>query len=134
MTPNTLAPFAAAGAPVTLESAGGLLRVVLALIIVLAAVLGTAWMSRRMRGLAAVRGRSLEVLGQLPLGPRERAVLIRVGDQQLLLGVAPGSVSKLHVLEHAAGESAVAPAAAVMGTDGGERPSFKALLMRSLGK
>ena len=133
MTPTTLAPFAAAGAPVTLESAGGLLRVVLALGIVLVAVLGTAWMSRRMRGLTSVRGRSLEVLGQLSLGPRERAVLIRVGDQQLLLGVAPGSVSKLHVLEHVPSESAAASAAASVAADT-ERPSFKALLMRSLGK
>lgn len=131
MIATTLAPFAAAGAPITLESAGGLLRVVLALIIVLAAVLGTAWMSRRMRGLTPVRGRSLEVLGQLALGPRERAVLIRVGDQQLLLGVAPGSVSKLHVLEHATSESA---ASAMVAADAAERPSFKALLMRSLGK
>jgi flagellar protein FliO/FliZ len=131
MTATTLAPFAAAGAPVTLESAGGLLRVVLALMIVLVAVLGTAWMSRRMRGLTPARGRSLEVLGQLALGPRERAVLIRVGDQQLLLGVAAGSVSKLHVLEHAPSESADC---ATVAADTAERPSFKALLMRSLGK
>jgi flagellar protein FliO/FliZ len=28
----------------------------------------------------------------LALGPRERIVLVRVGDSQVLLGVAPGSV------------------------------------------
>jgi flagellar protein FliO/FliZ len=33
------------------------------------------------------------------VGQRERVVLIQVGSQQLLLGVAPGRVQTLHVLE-----------------------------------
>ena len=57
----------------------------------------------------------------------ERAVLMRVGRTQVLLGVAPGQVSPLHVLaepfEAPAPQST--PAAAV---------SFQALLRRSLGR
>lgn len=132
MSPNTIAPFAAAGTPVTLSSAGGVLRVALALLVVLAAVFAAGWMSRRLRGLGPVRGHQLELLAQLPLGPRERAVLVRVGAQQLLLGVAQGSVRMLHVL--AAGAEQSATASAVNAADGAERPSFKAILLRSLGK
>jgi flagellar protein FliO/FliZ len=33
------------------------------------------------------------------LGTRERAVLLQVGDQQLVVGVAPGRVQTLHVLD-----------------------------------
>jgi flagellar protein FliO/FliZ len=132
MTPTTIAPFAAASAPVTLGSPGALLRVVLALLIVLGAVFTAAWLSRRLRGFGPARGHDLELLAQLPLGPRERAVLIRVGEQQLLLGVAQGSVSKLHVLKDAsvragAPLSEAAPASA-------QRPTFRALLMKSLGR
>ena len=58
MSPNTIAPFAAAGTPVTLSSAGGVLRVALALLVVLAAVFAAGWMSRRLRGLGPVRGPS----------------------------------------------------------------------------
>lgn len=131
MSPNTIAPFAAASAPVTLSSAGGVLRVALALLVVLAAVFAAGWLSRRLRGFGPARGEQLELLAQLPLGPRERAVLLRVGTQQLLLGVAPGSVSTLHVLAPSAGETAGATTNAATGT---ELPSFRALLLRSLGK
>jgi flagellar protein FliO/FliZ len=132
MSPNTIAPFAAASTPVTLSSAGGVLRVALALLVVLAAVFVAGWMSRRLRGLGPARGRQLEILAQLPLGSRERAVLVRVGAQQLLLGVAQGSVSTLHVLTPEAEPAANADMR--NGADSAERPSFKALLMRSLGK
>ena len=33
------------------------------------------------------------------MGARERVVLIQVGKQQMLLGVAPGRVQTLHVLD-----------------------------------
>jgi flagellar protein FliO/FliZ len=41
----------------------------------------------------------LAILGGLSLGVRERLVLIKVGDQQLLLGITPGRMEKLLVLE-----------------------------------
>ena len=37
-------------------------------------------------------------------------MLVRVGDRQLLLGVAPGNVRTLHVLEPAAAAPRAAPA------------------------
>lgn len=130
MTVSSLTPFAAAAPTASLSSTGAVLRVLLALAVVLAAVFVSAWMSRRVRGIGNAGGRSLEVLAQLALGPRERAVLLRVGERQLLLGVTPGSVRTLHVLEHAPqAEPDAAPAAAEA-----QRPSFRALLLRSLGK
>jgi len=116
---------------------GGLLRVVLALLVVLAAVLAAAWLARRMRSFSGGGGSSLELLAQLPLGARERAVLLRVGDCRLLVGVAPGNVRTLHVFEKSsplqvapapqAGESAMSEGATA-------RPTFKSLLLKSLGK
>lgn len=115
--------------------AGSLVRVTVALILVLAAVFAAAWFSRRMHGVGSSRSSALEVIAQLPLGPRERAVLVRVGTQQVLLGVASGNVRALHVLS--------ADAAPLSGTDeaGGsaassalQRPTFKSLLLKSLGK
>jgi flagellar protein FliO/FliZ len=136
MTPTTIAPFAAAASnPVTLSSAGGVLRVALALLVVLAAVVAAGWLSRRVRGFGPIRGRELELLTQLPLGPRERAVLLRVGAQQLLLGVAQGSVRLLHVLERpTAVQSGAASAEVAPAAESVERPSFRALLLRGLGK
>jgi len=124
-------PFAAPMQQAAPASAGGLLRVILALLVVLAAVLAAAWLARRMRAFSGGGGdANLQMLAQLPLGTRERAVLVRVGDTQVLIGVAPGSVRTLHVLQRPAQPASAAPASDAHAA----RPSFKALLLRSLGK
>jgi len=131
------APFAAPVQQAAPTPAGGLLRVTVALLVVLAAVLVAAWLARRMRALSDGGGSSgLELLGQLSLGARERAVLVRVGNRQLLIGVAPGHVCTLHVLEPsssmpAASTPQLGEAAAGTAT---ARPTFKSLLLKSLGK
>jgi flagellar protein FliO/FliZ len=125
-------PFAQPDAGSATRAGGaGMLRVMLALLLVLAAVFATAWFVRRVRGLGGAEGTGLEILAQIPLGARERAVLIRVGDRQILIGVAPGNVRTLHLLEAnapAAIESVPASADAAL------RPTFKSLLLKSLGK
>jgi flagellar protein FliO/FliZ len=80
-----------------------------------------------MRNLGSGRFGALNVIGEVRLGPKERAVLLQVGTTQLLVGVAPGQVSALHVLAEP-----VAPPSSVNQTPGG--PSFKSLLRRSLGQ
>ena len=123
--------FAAPSAhPVMPGQAGSLIRVVIALLLVLAAVFAAAWFSRRMHGVGNARHSALEVLAQLSLGPRERAVLVRVGSQQVLLGVASGNVRALHVLPEGAATANLAPPA----VETEQRMSFKAALLRSLGK
>jgi flagellar protein FliO/FliZ len=131
------APFAAPEQVASSSSTSGLLRVVVALLIVLAAVLAAARFTKRVRGFSGGANAGLEVLGQLPLGARERAVLIRVGERQLLIGVAPGNVRTLHVFDEpllprdltASDQTADQ---AVGGANA--RPSFKSLLLKSLGK
>jgi flagellar protein FliO/FliZ len=116
----------------TASGAGGLLRVSIALLVVLAAVLGTAWLAKRLRGFSAAGNGGLEILSQLPLGARERAVLIRVGDRQLLLGVGSGGVRTLHVLDSPAAGAGGGGAAPIASASA--RPNFRELLLRSLGK
>jgi flagellar protein FliO/FliZ len=101
------------------------------MMLVLAAVLGAAWLMRRFRGLSGAPNSGLAVLAQVSLGTRERAVLLRVGDRQVLVGVAPGNVRTLHVVDAAA--SATLNAAPNI-PDGPPPPSFKSLLLKSLGK
>jgi flagellar protein FliO/FliZ len=147
--PGAAIAFAAPTHSATLPSAaGGLVRVALALIVVLGAIFGAGWLSRRVHGTArGAHHPGLEVLAQLPLGPRERAVLIRVGAQQLLVGVCGGCVRTLHVCTPdgvVAGTAATGPAAAAgAGADLAAataeagaplRPTFKSLLLKSLGK
>ncbi len=120
------APHAATtAAPV---GAGGLASVTLALLAVLAAIFAVAWLARRVRGIGNKVGSAIDVLAEVPLGPKERAVLLKVGGEQVLIGVAPGRVSALHVLREPVELAKVATAT----TPGAA--SFGALLRRSLGK
>ena len=137
------APFAAPQAPTLPGPSGGLLRVVLSLALVLAAVVACAWLMRRLRGIGGGGSRAIEVLAQASLGARERAVLVRVGGHELLLGVASGSVRTLLVLGDTvavAADAAASPAAgpATGGVSAASPPSFatafRTLLARSLGQ
>lgn len=108
---------------------GGLGEVAFALIIVLAAIFVVAWLVRRMRLVGNRVGGAIDVLANVPLGQKERAVLLKVGNTQILLGVAPGRVNTLHVLTEPL-DISKPPAA-----PGGEPPSsFRNILLRSLGK
>jgi len=115
------APAAHAGA------LGGLGEVTLALLLVLGAVFALAWVLKRVRTFGSRVGNGLDVLAQVPLGPKERAVLIKVGAAQILLGVAPGRVNTLYVLPEPL-DVRTAPGAAADGNS-----PFRALL-RSLTK
>ncbi|MCP1675596.1 flagellar protein FliO/FliZ [Natronocella acetinitrilica] len=97
-----LAPIAAmaqdSGASPGLDSAA-LIRVSLGLVAVLAAIVALGWIVRRMGNVAGSAAGRMRVLGGVSVGNRERVVLLQVGDQQILLGVAPGRVQTLHVLD-----------------------------------
>jgi len=123
-------PFAAPDTAGTPAPTGvvGLGQVTFALGLVLAAIFALAWLVRHLRA-GGIRGAAaLDVLAEVRLGPKERAVLIKVGATQLLVGVAPGSVSALHVLAEPL------PTAPPVGGEVVERPSFRSLLLKSLGK
>jgi flagellar protein FliO/FliZ len=127
-------PFAAPSTVTSTAPSGvaSLGQVTLALALVLAVIFVAAWLLRRVRGFGRPASGALDILADLPVGQKERAVLVRVGTTQLLLGVAPGRVTTLHVLAEPV--SIVPPTGGNTGPGTPERPNFKALLMKSLGK
>jgi len=74
-------------------------QLTLGMVAVLGLILGIAWLLKRSGRFQMAAGGGLRVLGGLSMGTRERVVLVQVGETQLLLGVAPGRVQTLHVLE-----------------------------------
>lgn len=82
-------------APVT---ASTLLQTIFGLIAVLAVILFLGWMLKRSQFFHAAHHGQLKVLGAISLGAREKAVLIQVGEQQLLLGVTPQQINTLYTL------------------------------------
>jgi flagellar protein FliO/FliZ len=86
---------------------GFMLQFLAGLAIVLLSIVGLAWLLKRAGGLRASAHGTLRVIDGIALSARERIVLVQVGDTQVLLGVAPGRVNRVHVLDEKV--SAVAP-------------------------
>lgn len=77
-------------------SSGYLLKLVSSLVIVLALMFVVVWLLKRT---GRFNGRAgsypLNVLAQMPVGTRERVLLIAVGERQMLLGVSQGHIEPL---------------------------------------
>jgi flagellar protein FliO/FliZ len=86
-----------------------LLPMVLALLFVLALVPVAMWLLKRMGGAAPAGVAGMRVVAQLPLGPRERIVVVESGDRWLLLGVTAASINRIGTMPR--GELPAAPAA-----------------------
>jgi flagellar protein FliO/FliZ len=90
--------------------AGNVLQLTLSLAAVVAAIFGVGWLFRRMQGLPGSSHRALRVIATLPVGTRERIAIIQAGDAQVLIGLSPGRIQTLHVLEHPVPEQVRPPA------------------------
>lgn len=76
-------------------------QVLIGLAVVTALILVFAWLAKRIGYGGFLPQKNMRVISCLMLGHREKAVLVQVGDTQMLLGVAPGRVSMLHAFEEA---------------------------------
>ena len=85
-------------------------QVIASLALVIGLLFGALWIMRRVNGVGQAVGGQMRVVSSLGLGQRERAVLVSVGDQQILLGVAPGRVAALHVFDEPAVAQDITPA------------------------
>lgn len=75
-------------------------QLTLGMLLVLGLIVAISWLLKRSGRFQMAAGGGLRVLGGLSMGARERVVLMQVGDRQLLIGVAPGRVQTLHVLDN----------------------------------
>ncbi len=78
--------------------AGQVVQVVLGLLLVLLVIALVAWIMKRVGSLQSMGQGVIRPLSVMSVGQRERLVLVQVGTEQLLLGVAPGSITCLHQL------------------------------------
>lgn len=80
-------------------TSGDIMQWLLALLAVLAVFLVLVWLLRKSGSLSLLNKGQLAIVAGLSLGMREKLVLVRVGDKQVLLGVTAGRIDKLLELE-----------------------------------
>ncbi len=81
------------------DIAGSLIQTTLGLLFILLLILGAAWAVKRFGSFNIGAQGQLKVVGGISLGQRERAVLLQVGEQQLVVGVTQGHIQTLLVLD-----------------------------------
>jgi flagellar protein FliO/FliZ len=78
--------------PASPVSVASVAQLALSLAAIVALILAVSWVLKRLK-LGTVRGRGeITIIDQLSLGPRERIVLVRVGESQVLIGVGAGGM------------------------------------------
>jgi len=75
------------------------LRMLLSLGAVLGVLAGCVWLVQRLRNGGAFRTGLIEVVSGISLGGREKVVLLRVGGEEILVGISPAGMRPLHVLQ-----------------------------------
>lgn len=85
---------------------GSFLQMGIGLFVIVGLILLLAWVYRRLQPGAAGQINAMNVLAAIPLGHRERLVMVKVIDQVLILGVTPQQINKLHELPLADVEAA----------------------------
>ncbi|MFD2643368.1 flagellar biosynthetic protein FliO [Pseudomonas japonica] len=119
-------PAASVAAPATSGSvAGQLTQLVFGLLLVLGLIFFLAWLLRRVQNAAPNANQVIQVVGSRQVGPRDRLLLVQVGNEQILVGHTPGSLTALHVMT----QPVAAPASTRPAT-----PEFAQRLMELLGK
>ena len=77
------------------DASSSIVQMLLGLGLVLAMLLGTLWLLKRLTLPRGPTSGLMRVVAGTPVGPRERVVLLEIGSTWLVLGVAPGEVSML---------------------------------------
>ncbi len=79
--------------------AGYIFQFLLALGLVIAGIFALMYLLRKLNHLPGKGTSAIQVVGGIPLGAREKLVLVQVGETQLLVGMAPGQLRTLHVFD-----------------------------------
>lgn len=85
----------------------GIFGALVALLLVIALILGLAWLLKRMPGSGFRQNDQLRLVASTAVGAKERLVVVEVAGQQLLLGVTAGGITRLHTLPEPLPDAAV---------------------------
>lgn len=96
---QTNAPVAQKNTVAPIGSGRHLMNVTLALMGIIGLIFAISWFVKRFSQGTFSANAHIKVLSAMPLGTRERIVLIDAGGQQLLLGITSTNINTLHVFE-----------------------------------
>ncbi|MEX0965160.1 MAG: flagellar biosynthetic protein FliO [Pseudohongiellaceae bacterium] len=75
------------------------IQVLLSLVLVVAVIVLLSYLLKKMNLQAATGSGAVRILSVVPLGAKDRLLLVAVGEEQVLIGSSPGCVQKVHTLK-----------------------------------
>lgn len=91
--------------PSSLFTGDYLLQVIGSFVVVILLLVGVLVLLRRFNGVGSQMSGNMRVVSSVGVGQRERVVLLQVGEEQILVGVGPGNVRKIHAFDEPVVES-----------------------------
>jgi len=89
--------------PLTMDKSAiqsqNIMQLILGLIIVVGLIFACAWVMRRIGGTSGLTNQHIKSIACLPLGNKEKLVIVQAGNKQLLLGVTANQISCLSELD-----------------------------------
>ncbi len=79
-------------------SATYLLKLTGGLTLVVITIFAVGWLLKKSNLAHQNNNGLIRIVAALPMGTRDRIVLVQIGEEQILLGLTPGRISKLHSL------------------------------------
>lgn len=86
--------------PVDAMSAGYLVKLIVVLGFILLLIFVLAWLMKKMQLTQSTQNGLIKIVSATSVGPRDRIALIQVGEEQLLVGLTPGRIEKIHTLKN----------------------------------
>ena len=93
---NTVTPPVGSGIP---SPSANMLEVFLSLAVVIIVIFSLAWFMKRMGHINMTNNHVMQVKASLPLSTKEKLMVVQIGDEQVVIGVAPGFVGHIKTLE-----------------------------------
>ncbi len=97
-SPKAFAQKGAAPVQTALEplSYTNAINVIVSLLIVLALLFAAAWVMRRSQHLLKPKAGHIHIASQLAIGVKDKVLLLKVGDENVLVGYSSGTMRALH--------------------------------------
>ncbi len=78
--------------PASPLSIGGIFQVTFSLALVVALIFAVSWLLRRLKAVPGRGSGEIGIVDEFAVTPRDRIVLLRVGDAQVLIGIGAGGI------------------------------------------
>jgi flagellar protein FliO/FliZ len=73
-------------------------QILISFLVVIGFIFLMAWLMRRSGRFGSGSGQVIKIISSMSLGMREKIIVIEVGGENIVVGVAPGQIRTLHVL------------------------------------